>query len=70
MLYKMIGLKYSMSGVVFSSLKKPDDCCFNLLVGFSWLQHMILLQPIGWRCAVHHERNVHEEHHICGANKQ
>jgi len=48
-----------------------------LLFGFDQRSgHMLLLQPLSWRCAeyaVHHERNVREEQHhihICGANKQ
>ena len=34
---------------------------------------MQLLQPLRWccvECVIHHERDVREEQHICGANKQ
>jgi len=52
----------------------PEACSsytFPKLMGYA----KVLLQSLRWRCvecAIHHDRDVHEEQHpyICGANKQ
>ena len=42
---------------------------------YAYCYMLLLLQPLRWRCvecAIHHERDMHEEQHpyVCSANKR